>query len=100
MTPRQAQVLQVLHDRLSTDGVCPSYRELAAAAGVHLSRIYFVVSQLERRGYVRRKPGAHRAIEVLRPPLGQLSADEVAWCHAHADAVRRLQATMAPGGAG
>lgn len=69
LTARQAQVLSYIDNHLTSTGTCPSYEEMLEAAGLRSkSGIHRIVRALERRGYIRRLPAAHRAIEVLKLP--------------------------------
>lgn len=58
-------------DKLTVDGVPPSYDELAGELGLSSkSGINRLVTELEGRGYVRRQPGVARSLEIIprRPP--------------------------------
>lgn len=76
LTKRQRECLLFIQDHQANHGgVSPSVREIAAAMGA--SRSNETLRGLEARGFIRRLPGRHRAIEVLRPiPIGQVFK----WC--------------------
>lgn len=80
LTKRQRECLLFIQDHLAVHGgVSPSVREIAAAMGFSRSNktALGLLRGLEERGFIRRIPGRHRAIEVLRPiPIGQVFK----WC--------------------
>lgn len=69
LTKKQHELLLFIHQRLSEDGVSPSFDEmkdalqLASKSGVHR-----LVSALEERGFIRRLAHRARALEVLKMP--------------------------------
>ena len=80
LTKRQRECLLFIQDHQANHGgVSPSVREIAAAMGASRSNetALGLLRGLEARGFIRRLPGRHRAIEVLRPiPIGQVFK----WC--------------------
>ncbi len=66
LTPRQSEMLNFLKEFQSKEGMAPTYREIAArfsfksikAASDH-------ISTLEKKGYVRRRGGRSRGIELV-----------------------------------
>ena len=70
LTPRQAELLRYLSAcQDAGDGVSPSYRQMANALGAKSpSGMFRLLAALEERGFIRRKPGAIRAITVIRRP--------------------------------
>lgn len=64
LTPRQRDALAAL-ERLTTDGVAPSYEELGDAIGLpNKSGVHRLVTGLEARGYLRRMPHLRRTLEL------------------------------------
>lgn len=71
LTSRQRSILDFVIERIDVQGLPPSLHEIARAfklrspAGVvdHLKAI-------ERKGFIRRRPGISRGIEVVRRPAG------------------------------
>ncbi|MCB1833023.1 MAG: transcriptional repressor LexA [Geminicoccaceae bacterium] len=73
LTQRQLQLLRFVHDYLEEHGVCPSFDEMRAALGLKSkSGIHRLVSGLEERGFIRRLAYRARAVEVLKPPPGDV----------------------------
>lgn len=86
-------LLVFIHRRITETGICPTYADMAEAMGLSRRSVSSVCSQLQllrKDGWVRWTPHQSRSVEVLRAPGGTLSAPEVAWCHGHAEQVRRL----------
>ena len=69
LTKKQLELLSFIHERVSEDGVPPSFDEmkdalqLASKSGIHR-----LISALEERGYIRRLPNRARAVEILKMP--------------------------------
>ena len=69
LTPKQRDLLKLIHERVQTDGVVPSYEEmreeleLTSKSGVHR-----LVTALEERGFIRRLANKARAIEITNLP--------------------------------
>ena len=80
LTKRQRECLLFIQDHQAAHGgVSPSVREIAAAVGSRSSNktALGLLRGLEDHGFIRRLPGRHRAIEVLRPiPV----AEVFKWC--------------------
>ena len=69
LTPRQRQLLGFINERIRADGVCPTYEEMRMEmGGLAKSAIHRLILALEQRGFIRRIPYGHRAIEVIRMP--------------------------------
>lgn len=63
----QRRVLQAAIDAIALQGYPPSMREIGEAVGLSTSSVEYQLSELERKGYVRRRLGRSRALEVLNP---------------------------------
>ena len=69
LTPKQRDMLKLIHQRVQTDGVVPSYEEmreelkLTSKSGVHR-----LVKALEERGFIKRLANKARAIEITNLP--------------------------------
>lgn len=73
LTPCQRDCLTVIAERLSRDGVSPSFREIMRALGLNSTcGVQRMLNALEERGMIRRLKDRSRAIEVL--PAGWASA--------------------------
>ncbi|MDO5634649.1 MAG: transcriptional repressor LexA [Micrococcus sp.] len=71
LTPRQAAILEIIREAVSTQGYPPSMREIGEAVSLtSLSSVKHQLSRLEEFGYIRRVPGLPRALEVLREANG------------------------------
>jgi repressor LexA len=69
---RQEQILDYIKAETETQGYPPSVREIGRAVGLKsTSTVHGHLSQLERKGYIRRDSSKPRAIEVL-PAAGVL----------------------------
>lgn len=66
---RRRELLVFVADHIAATGVAPSYREIAAHFGwSSASTVAALIDRLERDGHLRRTPGRHRSLEVLRLP--------------------------------
>ncbi len=69
LTRKQQELLHFIHDRLSNDGISPSFDEMKAALRLKSkSGIHRLISGLEERGFIKRLPHRARALEVTRLP--------------------------------
>jgi repressor LexA len=69
LTRKQSDLLRFIHDRLSENGVPPSFDEMKDALDLRSkSGIHRLILALEERGFIRRLPNRARAIEVIRMP--------------------------------
>ncbi|MGE5593444.1 MAG: transcriptional repressor LexA [Betaproteobacteria bacterium] len=63
---RQQQILDFITEQMELRGYPPSVREIGQAVGLKsTSTVHGHLSQLEKKGYIRRDPTKPRAIEVL-----------------------------------
>ncbi len=75
LTRKQKDLLLLIHDRLESDGVPPSFDEMKDALGLKSkSGIHRLITGLEERGFIRRLPHRARALEITRMPDMQLPA--------------------------
>ena len=71
LTKKQLELLRFIHDRMSKEGVPPSFDEMKDALSLaSKSGIHRLISALEERGYIRRLANRARAIEIVRLPDG------------------------------
>ena len=95
LTPRQHDLLMFIHREVSAGHPCPSYEAMMVAMGKRSkANIYRLVTGLEGRGFIRRRPGCARSIEILRlpPGVGSLPAAELADAyHALVKAARHVR---------
>lgn len=69
LTKKQKDLLLLIHDRMTTEGVAPSFDEMREQLGLKSkSGIHRLISALEERGYLQRLPHRARALEVTRLP--------------------------------
>lgn len=67
LTQRQLQLLEFIKAHVASDGVAPTYREMAAGIGTSsLNTVRDLLIRLEERGFIRRLPHRRQAIEVLK----------------------------------
>jgi repressor LexA len=65
LTARQQRVLDLTRDYIADKGYPPTLRELADGLGVGVTRgVVKHLEALERKGYLKRSPGASRGIEL------------------------------------
>ena len=69
LTPKQRELLLLIHQRLQEGGVSPSFEEMKTSLGLRSkSGIHRLIRALEERGFLRRLPHRARALEILRLP--------------------------------
>jgi SOS-response transcriptional repressor LexA len=67
LTPRQRDCIDAI-ERLTVDGVSPTYQALAGELGLgSKSGVFRLLNELEERGWVKRLRDRHRTIEVVKP---------------------------------
>lgn len=73
LTRKQIELLRFIHERLSENGVPPSFDEMKDALDLKSkSGIHRLILALEERGFIRRLPNRARALEVIRLPDTQV----------------------------
>ncbi|RQD77981.1 MAG: transcriptional repressor LexA [Candidatus Syntrophonatronum acetioxidans] len=66
LSPRQKEIFEFIKDEVLKKGYPPSVREIGKAVGLSSSStVHAHLSQLEKKGYIRKDPTKPRAIEVL-----------------------------------
>ncbi len=66
LTKRQEEILNFIKSEVQAKGYPPSVREIGKAVGLSSSStVHAHLSQLEKKGYIRRDPTKPRAIELL-----------------------------------
>jgi repressor LexA len=69
LTRKQYDLLKLIHERTTRDGVSPSFDEMKEALDLRSkSGIHRLITALEERGFIRRLAHRARAIEVVRLP--------------------------------
>lgn len=69
LTRKQKELLVLISDRLSAEGVSPSFDEMKDALGLRSkSGIHRLITALEERGFIKRLPHRARALEITRMP--------------------------------
>jgi len=77
LTRRQKQILDFLQSYMRTNGLAPSFEEIADHFDfASLATVHEHLTNLERKGYIRRGHNESRAIEVTPLP-GQSGATEI-----------------------
>jgi repressor LexA len=77
LTKRQSEILAYLQGHIQTNGYAPSFEEIAEQFGFQsLATVHEHLTNLERKGYIRRQYNESRSIEVL-PPRGTAKATEI-----------------------
>lgn len=68
LSARQRRMLEIIRDSLAAHGYPPSFREIGDAAGLaSSSSVAHQLKQLELKGFIHRKPGQPRAMELHLP---------------------------------
>ena len=74
LTKRQSEILSYLQGHIQDQGYAPSFEEIAEQFGFQsLATVHEHLTNLERKGYIRRSYNESRSIEVL-PPRGTSAA--------------------------
>ena len=74
LTKRQSEILVFLQNHILEQGYAPSFEEIAERFGFQsLATVHEHLTNLERKGYIRRSYNESRSIEVL-PPRGTSAA--------------------------
>ena len=69
LTRKQHELLMYINQRLTADGVSPSFDEMKDALGLRSkSGIHRLITALEERGFIGRLPHRARALSVLKMP--------------------------------
>lgn len=77
LTKRQKEILTFLETHIQANGFAPSFEEIAEQfAFQSLATVHEHLTNLERKGYIRRTYNESRSIEVL-PPRGTAGATEI-----------------------
>ena len=77
VTRRQREILDFISTHLESKGYAPSFEEIAHQFGFQsLATVHEHLTNLERKGYIRRAHNESRAIEIV-PPKGQTGATEL-----------------------
>jgi repressor LexA len=77
LTKRQSEILGYLQTHINGQGYAPSFEEIAEKFGFQsLATVHEHLTNLERKGYIRRSYNESRSIEVL-PPRGTTAATEI-----------------------
>ena len=70
LTEKQHELLKYIYQRVTENGISPSYDEMKLAVNLHSkSGIHRLVNALEERGYIRRLPNRARALEIIKHPF-------------------------------
>lgn len=71
LTKKQKELLLLIHDRMQSGDIAPSFDEMREALGLKSkSGIHRLITGLVERGYLERLPHRARALEVKRLPEG------------------------------
>src|SRR2546428_11587572 len=77
LTRRQKEILTYLEQHIQEQGYAPSFEEIAERFGFQsLATVHEHLTNLERKGYIRRSYNESRSIEVL-PPRGTSAASDI-----------------------
>ena len=75
LTRKQYELLLYLEQRLSEDGISPSFDEMREALGLRSkSGIHRLITGLVERGFIKRLPHRARAIEIIKLPDNKKSS--------------------------
>src|SRR2546426_9694110 len=80
LTRRQREILDFISTHIESKGYAPSFEEIARQFGFQsLATVHEHLTNLERKGYIRRAHNESRAIEAV-PPKGRWGATNRPWC--------------------
>lgn len=72
LTKRQKEILDYITAFIEDKGYAPSFEEIAGAFGYSsLATVHEHLSNLERKGYIRKAYNESRSLEVTRPDAGE-----------------------------
>ena len=72
LTKRQKEILDYIEGFIAERGYAPSFEEIAESFGYSsLATVHEHLSNLERKGYIRKSYNESRSIELVRPEVGQ-----------------------------
>ncbi len=72
LTKRQKEILDYISEFIAAQGYAPSFEEIAESFGyASLATVHEHLSNLERKGYIRKSYNESRSIELLSPGQGQ-----------------------------
>jgi len=78
LTSKQRDLLLFIHQRLQENGVAPSFDEMKDALNLKSkSGIHRLIGALEERKFIRRLPNRARALEIIRLPENEPTANNV-----------------------
>ncbi|NOZ42473.1 MAG: repressor LexA, partial [Alphaproteobacteria bacterium] len=78
LTSKQRDLLLFIHQRLQESGVAPSFDEMKDALNLKSkSGIHRLIGALEERKFIRRLPNRARALEIIRLPENEPTANNV-----------------------
>ena len=78
LSKRQREILEYIHDRLSTDSVTPSYREIGDAMGIRSTNgVSDHVKALERKGYLSRRGATGKGALARALGITDLALEEL-----------------------
>ncbi|MCI0766074.1 MarR family transcriptional regulator [Bacillus sp. TL12] len=73
LTPRQAQILTFIQEKVVENGYPPTVREIGEAMDMSsTASVHFHLKALEKKGYIYRNPSKKRAIKIL---IGGIECD-------------------------
>ena len=76
LTKRQKEILDYIDGFIEDRGYAPSFEEIAESFGyASLATVHEHLSNLERKGYIRKSYNESRSIELVRPGVGEPSFD-------------------------
>ena len=83
LTPRLAQLLQIIKSSIRANGYAPAYADMAEALGISSrGAVCAMIDRLEQRGFITRAKGAARSITIV-PQSGlspELESEIDAYC--------------------
>jgi repressor LexA len=76
LTKRQKEILDYIDGFIADRGYAPSFEEIAESFGYSsLATVHEHLSNLERKGYIRKSYNESRSIELVRPGQGEPSLE-------------------------
>lgn len=78
LTDRQREVLEFIKQFIADKGYPPTYREISdGLGGINPAAMYQKIVALQKKGYLRNKPGEPRTLEVIELSIAKADIPEL-----------------------
>ncbi|MCH7936633.1 MAG: hypothetical protein IH994_06030 [Proteobacteria bacterium] len=97
MTPSQKDCLEIIRGFIAEHGFSPSIREIGAGLNeTSTQRVFDLVAALDDQGFITRRPGKARSIEIVEPIMEKMrgALEEIANFSTDPDSARLAQSVI------